>query len=63
MGRDPSFCRGLAERGMLVYLQFDGFEPATYTALRGRADLLELKLRALERLTRRAFGSSSSRRY
>ena len=29
-----------------VYLQFDGFKPATYGLLRGREDLLETKLRA-----------------
>jgi hypothetical protein len=50
MAREAAFCRELAEREMLVYLQFDGFEPDTYAALRGRADLLELKLRALEHL-------------
>jgi len=50
MAKDAEFCRSLAERGMLVYLQFDGFEPATYAALRGRGDLLEVKLRALQNL-------------
>ena len=50
MAKSRDFCRGLAERGMLVYLQFDGFRPETYRALRGRDDLLEVKLRALENL-------------
>src|SRR6266536_6318580 len=50
MARDPVFCEGLAERDMLVYLQFDGFADETYRALRGRTDLLELKQRALENL-------------
>jgi len=50
MARDPSFCEGLAERDMFVYLQFDGFADETYRALRGRTDLLELKLQALENL-------------
>lgn len=33
-----------------VYLQFDGFEEETYRVLRGRPDLLQVKLRALDRL-------------
>ena len=33
-----------------VYLQFDGFDESTNLALRGKPDLLETKLRALERL-------------
>lgn len=32
---------------LFVYLQFDGFEENTYQALRGRADLLETKRKAL----------------
>ena len=31
-----------------VYLQFDGFKPATYGLLRGREDLLETKIRAAD---------------
>jgi uncharacterized radical SAM superfamily Fe-S cluster-containing enzyme len=50
MARDPSFCRGLAERDMLVYLQFDGFSPETYRILRGRPDLYDLKLGAIQNL-------------
>jgi len=50
MARDVDFCRGLAERDMLVYLQFDGFTPETYRVLRGRPDLHELKMRALANL-------------
>jgi uncharacterized radical SAM superfamily Fe-S cluster-containing enzyme len=50
MARDPSFCEELARREMLVYLQFDGFSSRTYEVLRGRPDLFELKLRALENL-------------
>jgi 7,8-dihydro-6-hydroxymethylpterin dimethyltransferase len=46
----PSFASQVAERDMLVYLQFDGFSPRTYRALRGREDLLDMKLRALENL-------------
>ena len=48
--RDAAFAGAVAERDMLVYLQFDGFEAATYRTLRGRDDLLEVKLRALEHL-------------
>jgi tetraether lipid synthase len=50
MARDPGFAAAVAERGMLVYLQFDGFEEETYRVLRGRPDLLQDKLRALENL-------------
>jgi uncharacterized radical SAM superfamily Fe-S cluster-containing enzyme len=32
---------------LFVYLQFDGFDDETYMKLRGRADLLEIKRRAL----------------
>lgn len=48
--RDPAFASEVADRGLLVYLQFDGFEPETYRRLRGRADLLEVKQRALDHL-------------
>ena len=37
---------------LYVYLQFDGFEEATYAALRGREDLLDSKRRALENCER-----------
>ena len=33
---------------IFVYLQFDGFEDNTYARLRGRADLLQIKRRALD---------------
>ncbi len=51
----PAFVERLAQcvadhpdAELFVYLQFDGFEDETYTALRGRADLLESKRRALK---------------
>jgi uncharacterized radical SAM superfamily Fe-S cluster-containing enzyme len=50
MARDRDFVAGVAEREMLVYLQFDGFEEETYRVLRDRGDLLEVKLQALENL-------------
>jgi uncharacterized radical SAM superfamily Fe-S cluster-containing enzyme len=44
------FAQRLASYGdrVSVYLQFDGFKPATYELLRGRADLLETKIRAAD---------------
>lgn len=48
LARDRSFAPALAEIGIHVYLQFDGFEAATQAAIRGR-DLTAIKLRALER--------------
>jgi hypothetical protein len=48
LARDRRLAPALAEIGVHVYLQFDGFEPATQAAIRGR-DLTEIKLRALER--------------
>jgi tetraether lipid synthase len=48
LARDRRFAPALAQIGVHVYLQFDGFEPATQVAIRGR-DLTDIKLRALER--------------
>ena len=48
LARDPRFAPALAELGVHVYLQFDGFEQSTQLAVRGR-DLTEEKLRALDR--------------
>ncbi|GIU84584.1 MAG: hypothetical protein KatS3mg008_1359 [Acidimicrobiales bacterium] len=45
---DPGFAEALAERGVRVYLQFDGLEESTHVALRGR-DLRRAKETALER--------------
>ncbi len=36
LARDRDFAPALAELGIHVYLQFDGFEPATQAAIRGR---------------------------
>ncbi len=49
IAEDDRFLAGLAELRPSIYLQFDGLEPATYRAIRGD-DLLEIKLRALDRL-------------
>ncbi len=61
LARDPRFAPALAEIGVHVYLQLDGFEPATQKAIRGR-DLTAEKLRALERCERRASASRWRRR-
>ena len=42
-----SCTRAFPDAELFVYLQFDGFEESTYQALRGRADLLETKRKAL----------------
>lgn len=38
---------------LFAYLQFDGFDPGTHMQLRGQADLLQLKRRALDNCVRR----------
>jgi uncharacterized radical SAM superfamily Fe-S cluster-containing enzyme len=48
LARDPRFAPALAELGIHVYLQFDGFTDATQLAIRGKP-LTEEKLRALDR--------------
>ena len=48
LARDPRFAPALAEIGVHVYLQFDGFDTGTQTAIRGK-DLTDEKLRALDR--------------
>jgi uncharacterized radical SAM superfamily Fe-S cluster-containing enzyme len=48
LARDPRFAPALAELGIHVYLQFDGFDEATQIAVRGRP-LTAVKLRALDR--------------
>jgi 7,8-dihydro-6-hydroxymethylpterin dimethyltransferase len=48
LARDPRFAPDLAELGVHVYLQFDGFDEETQVAIRGRP-LTEEKLRALDR--------------
>ncbi len=48
LAKDPGFVEALRSLRCHVYLQFDGFEPATHLALRGR-DLRAVKEAALER--------------
>ena len=50
IANDQHFVDRLAKARPHIYLQFDGFEERTYRMLRGREDLLEVKLRALDRL-------------
>jgi len=50
IAQDPGFVEDLAKLNPTIYLQFDGFDPETNRAIRGRSDLLEVKLRALDRL-------------
>jgi uncharacterized radical SAM superfamily Fe-S cluster-containing enzyme len=47
---DDAFLEQLAQVRPAIYFQFDGFSPDTYRNLRGEPDLLEQKLRALDRL-------------
>jgi uncharacterized radical SAM superfamily Fe-S cluster-containing enzyme len=49
IARDNRFLGELAELRPTIYLQFDGLERETYRKIRG-ADLLETKLRCLDRL-------------
>lgn len=49
---DPGLLDRLAEHDPTIYLQFDGFTPETYRALRGR-DLSELKREAVARISER----------
>ncbi len=48
LARDPRFAPALADIGVHVYLQFDGFEEQTQLAIRGKS-LTEEKMRALDR--------------
>lgn len=47
---DDKFLADLAEVRPAIYFQFDGFERETYRVIRGEPDILEQKLRALDRL-------------
>jgi len=54
IAQDISFVAELAAfRGRFeIYLQFDGFKDSTYANLRGREDLLSIKLKAIDNLRR-----------
>ena len=47
---DDAFLAELADLRPAIYFQFDGFDPETYRLIRGEADILSEKLRALDRL-------------
>ncbi|HEX5418584.1 MAG TPA: radical SAM protein, partial [Gammaproteobacteria bacterium] len=50
IARDDRFLEQLSEARPSLYFQFDGFDSETYRLLRGEADILDEKLRALDRL-------------
>ena len=50
IAHDDRFLEQLAEVRPSLYFQFDGFDRETYRIIRGEPDLLEEKLRALDRL-------------
>src|SRR5712691_8682938 len=50
IARDDRFVEQLAEVKPAFYFQFDGFERATSLRLRGEADIVEERIRALDRL-------------
>ena len=50
IAKDDRFLEQLKEVRPSFYFQFDGFEPETYRVLRGEPDILEEKIRALDRL-------------
>ena len=50
IARDDRFLADLETVRPSFYFQFDGFERETYRAIRGEPDILEEKLRALDRL-------------
>jgi uncharacterized radical SAM superfamily Fe-S cluster-containing enzyme len=47
---DDAFLAELAEIRPAIYFQFDGFASETYRIIRGEPDILDTKLRALDRL-------------
>jgi uncharacterized radical SAM superfamily Fe-S cluster-containing enzyme len=50
IAKDDRFLEELNNARPAIYFQFDGFEQETYRRLRGEPDILDEKLRALERL-------------
>ena len=50
IARDDRFLEQLNEVRPAIYFQFDGFDSETYRILRGEPNILEEKLRALDRL-------------
>ena len=52
IAKDDHFLEQLNEARPSLYFQFDGFDSETYRILRGEPDILEEKLRALDRLAK-----------
>ena len=50
IAKDIAFVADLAELGVSLHFQFDGFDRRTYEVIRGEPDILEEKLRALDNL-------------
>ena len=50
LAHDDRLLARVADLKPAIYLQFDGFDPATNVALRGREDLVETKIKTLDRL-------------
>jgi uncharacterized radical SAM superfamily Fe-S cluster-containing enzyme len=50
LSRDDDMIKRLRDAGAVISLQLDGFSPATYEALRGRADLADVKRRVIDRV-------------
>lgn len=49
MAEDPEFCQEMVDNGMhTIYLQFDTLKNENYLETRGRSDLLDVKLKAIE---------------
>ena len=53
IARDDKFLDALAKTKAHIYLQFDGFDARTNEILRGKPDLIDIKLKALERLAKK----------
>ncbi|HWQ34029.1 MAG TPA: radical SAM protein [Blastocatellia bacterium] len=50
IAKDDKFLEQLAEVKPSLYFQFDGFDSETYRIIRGEPDILEEKIRALDRI-------------
>ncbi|MBP6944317.1 MAG: radical SAM protein [Candidatus Omnitrophica bacterium] len=53
---DKKYCDDLMDLGVMIHIAFDGLNKAMYEKLRGRADALDLKLKALDNLAARKRG-------
>lgn len=50
LAEDEDLIKALRDRGVVIALQFDGFRPETYAALRGAPHLADMKRRLIDRL-------------